>query len=239
MSWHGTERWSEYFPLTGKIDADKVGIQWCYQQGWTQVGTIWRWWMVGYSEKERVFLSSLLGLRVWMECLQESCQIFVHDESWAVTYLVEILWICWCVDGGEFPSFSHSRGFSRIWNLEVCASHDLNHQEDLCLFFLPSSFFVFVTLWLKSFSKTCSDVRIYCTWSFSMFSFLFLLVGSHSALISHQPEIPILLTHSFPLPGNIRMNLYLISSNPYMIFCFLFIWPLRCSQLCFRFTGHV
>ena len=39
--------------------------------------------------------------------------------------------------------FSHSRGFSRIWNLEVCASHDLNHQEELCLFFLPSSFFVF------------------------------------------------------------------------------------------------
>lgn len=149
---------------------------------WTQYeGDGW----LAIQRRRRVFLSSLLGLRVWMECLQESCQIFVHDESWAVTYLVEILWICWCVDGGEFPSFSHSRGFSRIWNLEVCASHDLNHQEDLCLFFLPSSFFVFIPLWLKSFSKTCSDVRIYCTWSFSMFSFLFLLVGSHSALISH------------------------------------------------------
>lgn len=96
-----------------------------------------------FRERRRVFLSSLLGLRVWMECLQESCQVFVRDESWAVTYPVEILWICWFVDEGEFPPFSHSRGFSRIWNLEVCASHDLNHQEELCLFFLPSSFFVF------------------------------------------------------------------------------------------------
>lgn len=103
---------------------------------------------------------------------------------------------------------------SSVWNLEVFAHRYwvIRKSSSYCsLFLLPFLFSLYhavahgfpeLLLWFQKLSY-----RVFLFWFF----FFFLLIGSHSPLLSHQPEIPILLTHSFPLPGILRMNHYIIS----------------------------
>lgn len=231
---------------TDKFDAYKASLQWYNKQGWTRMAALCRWefaihrkersfppWPSRSNRLDGIHTGIMSSLFPWWEF--DLSHTTYRRKGRPSGFFGLRRW------KNFLPSaILGSLLLSRVWNLEVFVNRYLSHQKKLFLLFsFPSSFSIFSLSHCGSrLSRIAALISEAVLQGLSQcfLSFPFLLIGSYSALLSHQPEIPILLTHSFPLPGNLKMNHYIIKSDLYTIFCFLFIQPSSCFKLCFRFT---